>query len=119
MFNGKEKHLYGKVVLQGKNVCMVDDMIDGGGTMISTAMEIAKYSPAYIFAAGVHPYLSGEAAKKLQKSPIEKVIVANTLDIPESSKFPKLKILDISPLLAEIIYRIAANKSLEGYSLSI
>ncbi len=112
-------NLPAKVTLRRKYVVMVDDMIDGGGTMVSTAMEVAKYSPAYIFAAGVHPYLSGDAPEKLQKSPIEKVIVANTLNIPECSIFPKLKILDCSPLIAEIISRIATNKSLEGYSLSI
>jgi ribose-phosphate pyrophosphokinase len=112
-------NIYPKVSLRHKHVFMVDDMIDGGGTMISTAMEIAKYSPAYIFAAGVHPYLSGKAAEKLQKSPIEQVIVASTLNIPESSLFPKLKVLDVSPLVAEIISRIATNRSLEGYSLSI
>ena len=108
-----------KVTMRGKYALIVDDMTDGGGSMITTAVELAKQSPAYIFGATPHAYLSADAPRKLQESPIDQLIVSNTLNIPESSMFNKLKILDTSSLTAEIIRRIATNRSLEGYNLKV
>ncbi|MCX5726871.1 MAG: ribose-phosphate diphosphokinase [Candidatus Saganbacteria bacterium] len=111
--------IHAKVTMRNKYALIVDDMTDGGGSMITTAVELAKQGPAHIIGATPHAYLSGNAPRKLQDSPLEQLIVSNTLNIPESSMFGKLKLLDSSPLIAEIFRRIATNKSLEGYNLKV
>lgn len=113
------KTMHTKVTLPGKIVVVVDDMIDGGKTSISAAVAAAKRHPAYLLSTAVHGYLSGKAPQRLQGSPFDQVFVTNTLNIPSESRFPKLNILDVSPLVAGIISRIMKNESLQGYNLSI
>jgi len=111
-----------KLTFKDKEVVILDDMIDSGRTIRNISYKLAAMpeKPRSISAAAVHGYFTGTAPENFEKDPtIDQVIVTNTLNIPKSSRFSKLKILDVSQLVAEIISRIVNKESLEGYSTEI
>lgn len=114
-----KKRIHATVTPGGREVIILDDMIDRGGTMRSVARELVGQTnkPNSISTATPHGYFSGNSLQVFEKDHnIDQMIVTNTLNIGTS---PKLKVLDISPLVTEIIFRIATTRSLQGYNLSI
>jgi len=85
--------LHGDV--RGKDVLIVDDMIDTGGTL-SEAVKLASQNGARrIRLAATHGIFSGEARERLSRLPIEEVLITNTLS---QIRHKKIRILDITPL---------------------
>lgn len=80
---------------------VIDDMISTGGTMVEAINYLANHKVKKIYAMATHPVLSGKASHLLQDSPVEKVFVADTIEIEDSKKFPKLEILSIAGELAK------------------
>ncbi len=97
--------------VRGKNILMVDDMIDTGGTLIGAAKVLKEEGAGIIFAACTHPVLSGESLKKITNSPISKVFVTDTIYLPPEKRIPKIKTISVAPLLAEAIKAIHENAS--------
>ncbi len=98
-------NLIGEV--KGKKVIMVDDMIDTAGTLCNAAravMEIGKAKSVY--AVATHAVLSGPAIERIENSPLEKVIVLNTIDLPEEKISDKITVLSAAPVFAEAIERL-------------
>jgi ribose-phosphate pyrophosphokinase len=99
-----------------RDVIIVDDEVDTGGSM-SEAAHLAKENGALeIFSVFVHPVFSEPAVERLTASPITHIITTNTVPIPESSlktikKNRKVDVLDISPLLGEVIRRAHEGRS--------
>jgi ribose-phosphate pyrophosphokinase len=99
-----------------RDVIIVDDEVDTGGSM-SEAAHLAKENGALdIYSVFVHPVLSDPAVEKLSASPITHLITTNTVPIPEASlkelrKKRKVDVLDISPLLGEVIRRAHEGRS--------
>ena len=98
--------------VHGRNTLLVDDIIDTAGTITGAAEALKKNGAQKIYAWCTHPVLSGNAKKKLEESPIEKLFVTDT--IPLSWKFNRLKVLSVAPLLGEAIRRIHANESVSS-----
>lgn len=98
--------------VKNKNVIIHDDMIDSGGTVCNVAQVLKEKGAKQIYICATHALLSGEAAKKLQNSPATKIILLDTLNIPEEKMIPKFEILSLAPLLAKVIKRIHQGKSL-------
>ncbi len=96
--------------VEGRNVVILDDMISSGSTLLHAATEIARRGAESIMACATHPVFSGSACANVMKSSITEVIVTNTLPF-DSSRCPKVKILDVSGILAETIHRIHSNES--------
>ncbi len=89
---------------------LVDDMIDTAGTICNAAKALVEKGGAKIvYACATHGVLSGEAVNKLDKSYIEEVVLLDTIEIPAIKHISKLKILQTSPVIAEIIERIYEN----------
>lgn len=103
-------NIIGKV--QGKTVIVVDDMIDTAGTITLGAEALLERGAKKIYACCTHPVLSGPAIERLKASPIEEVIVTNTIPLRENQKIDKIKVLSVGPLFAEAIARIHKNKAL-------
>lgn len=86
-----------------KHAIIIDDIIDTGSTVLKVVEELEQLEVKNMYAYFVHPVLSGHAAQKLQKSPIQKVFVTNSVALQEDEKVEKIEVLDISDVLLEIL----------------
>jgi ribose-phosphate pyrophosphokinase len=97
--------------VEGMPCLIVDDMIDTAGTLSGVIEALAERGATRIFAAATHPLLSPPAAKRLQESAVEEVVVTNTLDIAADRRFDKLVVLSVAELLARAIRYTHSNES--------
>jgi ribose-phosphate pyrophosphokinase len=97
--------------VQGKVCLMIDDMIDTGGSITQGAEALVERGAQTVHACCTHAILSGKAVERLQASPLQSVVVTNTIPIPDDKLLPKLRILSVAPLLADAIYRIHQDNS--------
>lgn len=95
--------------VDGKDVFLFDDMIDTAGTLCGAAEALRQRGVGRIYACCTHPVLSGPAKDRLRESPIEEIIVTDT--IPQKEGLEKLTVVSIAPMLAEAIRRIHTNES--------
>jgi len=102
-------HIIGDI--RGKNVIMIDDIIDTAGTITQGAVALKELGAEDIYACCTHPVLSGPAVDRLSDAPIREVLVTNTIPLPESKMIEKIKILSVAPLLGEAIIRIHEDLS--------
>jgi ribose-phosphate pyrophosphokinase len=94
------KRLQGDV--RGKDVLIVDDMIDTGGTLSEAVKLVSRNGARSVRLAATHGIFSGEASRRLISLPIKEMLVTNTL---AQTRSPKIRILDISPLLLNALAR--------------
>ncbi|MBI3919776.1 MAG: ribose-phosphate pyrophosphokinase [Armatimonadetes bacterium] len=94
-----------------KTAILVDDLIDTGGSALQAAGLLAERGASRILACCTHPVLSGDALRKLDASPLEEIVVTDTIPIPQQKRIPKLKILSVAPILADAIRRIHCHQS--------
>ena len=109
---GKSKvmNIIGEV--KGKNCIIVDDIIDSGGTIINAVEALKKAGAIDVYVFITHAVLSGEAAEKIQKSKIKKLIITDTIDNSLKVKNnSKIEVISIAPLMAEAINRISNSTS--------
>jgi len=95
-----------------ENAIILDDMIDTGTRVVSAVNVLKKKGVQHIFVFASHAVFSGNT-QMIQDSEVEEVTVTDTIQIPESKKFPKLKILSVAPLFAEAIRRIHNEEPLD------
>lgn len=106
----KVYHVIGEV--RGKNVLIVDDLIDTAGTIVAAAERLKEEGALDIYASCTHPVLSGEAHDKLDDSRLKEVIVSDT--VPLRRKSTKVRALSVSGLLGEAIVRIHREESISS-----
>ena len=98
--------------VKGKNCIIVDDIIDSGGTIVNAIEALKKAGANDVYVFITHAVLSGDAAKKIQKSKIKKLIITDTINnnfkIKNNSK---IEVISIAPLMAEAINRISNSTS--------
>ncbi len=98
--------------VKGKTCIIVDDIIDSGGTIINAAEALKKSGAEDVYVFITHAVLSGDAAKKINKSKIKKLIITDTIDNSQKIKNNnKIEVLSISSLMAEAIKRISNSTS--------
>ncbi len=105
----KVMHIVGEV--DGRDVIIVDDMIDTGGTIIQAVPALLEKGAKRIFASCTHPVLSGQAVERIEGSALEEVVITNTIPLPEGRPSKKLTVLSVAPLLGEAISRIHKEES--------
>ncbi len=105
----KVVHIVGEV--EGRDVIVVDDMIDTGGTLTQAVPALVEKGAKRIFASCTHPVLSGSAVERIEGSALEEVVVTNTIPLPEGRASKKLTVLSVAPLLGEAINRIHKEES--------
>ncbi len=99
----------------GKDVIIFDDMIDTAGTLTDAArVIIEEEKAASVTACCTHPLLSGRALERLNDSPIKEVVVSNTIPFDRFDICPKIRVLDMAPLLAKAIQRIHLEKTVSA-----
>jgi ribose-phosphate pyrophosphokinase len=99
--------------VDGKNCIIFDDMIDTAGTLCNAAHAIKERGAKRIIAACTHPVLSGPAVERLREAPIEKIIIADTIDTAKID-LPKLEVVSVAPLLGEAIARVRSRRSVSS-----
>ena len=106
-------HIIGEV--EERNVLILDDIIDTAGTLTKTVEALRAKGARRILAAGVHGVLSGPAMERIDKSPLELVLVTNTTPVDDKlARSSKLRALSVAPLLGEAIRRIHENSSVSS-----
>ena len=105
----KVMHIVGEV--EGRDVIIVDDMIDTGGTLTQAVAPLLEKGAKRIFASCTHPVFSGSAVERIEASALEEVVVTNTIPFPEGRLSKKLTVLSVAPLLGEAISRIHKEES--------
>tara|TARA_B100001121_G_C18477459_1_gene520883 strand:- start:32 stop:772 length:741 start_codon:yes stop_codon:yes gene_type:complete len=109
---GKSKvmNIIGNV--KGKTCIIVDDIIDSGGTIVNAVDALKKNGATEVYVFITHAVLSGDAANKIKKSKIKKLIITDTIDNSQKIKNNnKIEVLSISSLMAEAIKRISNSTS--------
>jgi ribose-phosphate pyrophosphokinase len=99
--------------VKGKRAIIVDDIIDTAGTVCAASELLLSKGAIRVDVVATHGLLSGPAMERLRKSPVEEVIITNTIPI-EHKNLEKFKIVSIAPLIGEAIRRIH-----EGESVSV
>jgi ribose-phosphate pyrophosphokinase len=105
-------HIIGDV--SGRNVIIVDDMIDTAGTLVNTAMSLRRRKAKRLFACATHGVLSGPAIDRLRDAPLEEIVLANTIPIDNAKILPNMKLLSVAGLLAKAIRSIHEETSVSN-----
>jgi ribose-phosphate pyrophosphokinase len=92
--------------VEGKVAVMVDDMVDTAGTLVKGAELLKKEGAKSIYACATHAVLSGPANERIDDSPIEKLIVTNSIPLDNSKVSKKIVQVSVAKLLGEAIARI-------------
>ena len=101
--------------VDGRNVLLLDDMIDTAGTIVQGAQACAEKGARMVWAGCTHPVLSGPALERLQESCLTEVVVTNTIPLNgKEQRCPKLRVLSVAPLLGEAITRIHSEESVSS-----
>jgi len=101
--------------VQGKTAIIVDDMIDTAGTLTQAVDSLYKNGAKRVFAIATHPVLSGPAVERLKNSPVEKVLVTDTVPLPISAvESGKFQVISMTDLLADAINRVHINQSVSS-----
>jgi len=98
--------------VEGKDVVLVDDLIDTGGTMCKAANLIMEKGAASVRAVCSHPVLSGQAYDNIENSVLEELVVTDS--IPLKQETSKIKVLTLSDLFAKGIRKIHDNESISS-----
>ncbi|MEB2312122.1 MAG: ribose-phosphate pyrophosphokinase [Sorangiineae bacterium] len=106
-------HLIGDV--EGRDCIIVDDMIDTAGTLCNAARAVMDGGARRVVACATHGVLSGPAVQRIQESPLEEVVVTNSIPpSEEAAASPKIRFLNIGRLLGEAIRRIHNSDSVSS-----
>ena len=91
--------------VDGKDIVIFDDIINTGSTAIKTSEFVKSKGARSVYFLATHPVFAGNAAHDLGKSVIDRVIVTDTIRIPEEKIFDTLTVVSIAPLLRDAIIK--------------
>ncbi|HBG1051367.1 TPA: ribose-phosphate pyrophosphokinase [Clostridioides difficile] len=97
--------------VKGKNVILLDDMIDTAGTIVNAANALKEFGAKDVYACCTHGVLSGPAIERIANSEISELIVLDTIQLPEEKRIDKIKIKTVAPLFGDAIRMIFSNES--------
>ncbi len=98
--------------VKGKNAIIFDDEIDTAGSMMETVRVLKEFGAGAVYAACTHGILSGPAIERIAQSPIQELVITNTIPLPKEKQIDKIKVVSIAPLFAETIKRIHEKQPL-------
>ncbi len=100
---------------KGKDVVLVDDMVDTAGTIVKAANLIKESGATSVRAVASHCVMSGPASDRIMESALEEIVFTDS--IPYTKNCPKLKQLSVAPIFAEAITRVLNNESISDLYL--
>ena len=98
--------------VEGKDVIIIDDMIDTAGTMVKAAEALKNLGATSVMACCTHPVLSGPAYDRIENGALDELVVTNTIPMKQSSS--KIKVLSTATMLGEVIRRVYNNESVNS-----
>ncbi|HEY4398997.1 MAG TPA: ribose-phosphate diphosphokinase [Lactobacillaceae bacterium] len=98
--------------VKGKVAIMIDDMIDTAGTITQGAQLVMDHGAKEVYVVASHAVFSGPAVERLQNSVFTKVIVTDSIQLPEDKRFEKLEVVSVGELIGEAITRISKNEAI-------
>ena len=109
----KIMNIIGDVV--GRDVLIVDDMVDTAGTLIEATHALLNAGARRVFAGATHAVLSGPAMQRLADSKLEELVVTNTIPLGGKEElWDRIRVLPVAPLLGEAIRRIHWDESVSS-----
>jgi ribose-phosphate pyrophosphokinase len=97
--------------VDGRRCLVIDDMIDTAGTVCAAAERLVERGATEVWAMATHPILSDPALDRLEKAPISRVVVTNTLPIPAHRRIAKLEVLSVARVIADAIDAVFEDTS--------
>ena len=99
--------------VEGKNVVLVDDMVDTAGTLTTAADLMMERGAKSVRAICTHPLLSGKAYERIENSKLKELIISDSIPVKNKSK--KIKVLSTANLFAEVMKNVHNNKSINPF----
>ncbi len=96
----------------GKNVVLVDDMVDTAGTLTKAADLMMERGAKSVRAICTHPLLSGDAYERIENSKLEELIITDSIPLRQES--PKIKVVSCANLFADVMKRVHSNESISS-----
>ncbi len=97
--------------VEGKTAIIIDDIVDTAGSLCEGAKALAKRGAKRIFAACTHAILSDPAVSRIDDSPIEKLIITDTIPLPPEKHSEKIVVLSLADAIGDVIMRIHGHRS--------
>src|SRR5579863_5911151 len=108
--------------VEGRRCVVIDDMIDTAGTVCAASDQLFEHGATEVWAMATHPVLSDPAIERLAKSSISKVVVTDTIPIPEENLIDKIEVLSIAGIIGHAIDAVFQDSSVSeifgGHNLS-
>lgn len=92
--------------IKGRTAILIDDIIDTAGTMVLAANALKEYGAEAVYACATHPVLSGPAMDRIENSPLQELVVTNTIPLLQPEVSSKVKVLSVASTIGEAIIRI-------------
>jgi len=97
--------------VEGRDVIIVDDICDTGGTLVKAAEELKKFGANKVYANITHPVFSKNAIEKIENSEFEQVFVSDSIELPHK-KYSKITQIPTAPLLSLVVESLDRGESL-------
>ena len=98
--------------VKDKDCIIIDDIVDTAGTLCLAANKLKELGARHVYAAISHAILSGPACERIQNSGIDKLVITDTIPLPENKRLDKIEVLSLAPMYADIISCIEYGGSL-------
>ena len=98
--------------VNGKDVILIDDMVDTAGTLIKAAAAFKERGATSVTAFCTHPVLSGPAYERISAGAIDELVVTDTIPLKEQNEH--IKVISVAPLFAEVIRRVYHDESVNN-----
>jgi ribose-phosphate pyrophosphokinase len=117
----KKRHIANEVEIlnvigevKDKHIIIRDDIVDTAGTLTQAAEFIVKQGAKKIYACCTHAVLSGKSLERIEKSPLEKVVISDTIDVEGKKLSDKFEIVSVAKIFGEAIERIYKGESVSS-----
>jgi ribose-phosphate pyrophosphokinase len=98
--------------VKGKNVVIIDDMVDTAGTLTFAANMMTEMGASSVRAICTHPVLSGDAYSRIENSSLTELIVSDTIPLKQQS--PKIKVITVADIFADVIEKVYNYQSISS-----
>lgn len=99
--------------VEGKNVVLVDDMVDTGGTLVKAAQLLKESGAKSVRAYCTHGVLSGPAHDRIENSALEELVITDS--IPQTKNNPKIRVISVADMFAEVMKNVHHHQSISGH----
>jgi len=108
--NSEIAHFIGDV--KGKNAILLDDVLATGGSLCNAAKIVMEHGAKAVYACVTHPVLCGDAVENIKNSPLQELVLLDTIEIPEHKMLDKMKVLSVAKYIGEAINCIHNSQSI-------